>query len=640
MKILKILCFTILFALTTFNDSAISRITPADIDQFVLDEMVRQELPGLAIGVYVKGEINYTKGYGHIDLDRTIPMTKSTVFGWASISKTLTAIATLQLAEKRSDFNIEDRVVAHYPYWTSNFNKKLTFSNSNTAKVLSEKKKKESITIKQLLGHRSGINQYKRGVSFKKGTYKTDADSFNANASVDIFRNMDIEESPGSKYIYSTYGYDLLGAVVDKVSGSYTGWVNRHIKNKLGLSSLKISPKTRGFQKKVDGILNEEIDQKGSKEYVLPGGGWKSDIQDLLKFSKGIIDGKLLDDTSQLWANDFNQKYRRGIWSKKEKNDFRIWHGGSQNDVRTMMYIMPDDEISVVVAYPTNYPDRMNLVRRIMDKLGYKKRFFDLKPQDTCGRGMGSSKKHKFIGVWRKTEEDVLVRRGYTSDNFKKEWQFLKTQGYEVVDIESWKRANGATVWDGIFKENQGKNAMYRNYDHSGFKKKWEEMNKKGYRLFDLETYVINGKRKWAGLFKKSSEKSAMWRNLSSKNFEDMRKSMQSKGLQLIDIEVYNSGGKLKWSGVWLKGETERLNSNISFNDFKTLIKTRSNQGYKLIDVETYKLDGERKWSGIWERTDEPQELSDALSFCSLMKQHDDLSKNKYELMDLIRFNK
>ena len=50
-----------------------AQITERDIDSIVELEMIRQNLPGLAIGVYKKGDIYYRKGYGHKDLDGTIP---------------------------------------------------------------------------------------------------------------------------------------------------------------------------------------------------------------------------------------------------------------------------------------------------------------------------------------------------------------------------------------------------------------------------------------------------------------------------------------------------------------------------------------------------------------------------------------
>ena len=238
------------------------QVTVTDVDNIVLDEMVRQEIPGIAIGVYKQGAVNIVKAYGHTDLNRTRAITTSTLIRWASISKTLTSVAAHQLAERRTDFRLDDLVTKHYSHWTSKVG----------LRDVTDKDKKSKITIKHLLTNRSGINHYDMGVDYRKNTYKSDADHFNANSSVDVFRDMPLLFTPGDKFEYSTYGFNLLGAVIDKVTGSYPNWVLNSIANKLGMTSLRVSYGTfNGFSKPVDGILKQS--SITNKEYVLPGGG-------------------------------------------------------------------------------------------------------------------------------------------------------------------------------------------------------------------------------------------------------------------------------------------------------------------------------------------------------------------------------
>ena len=79
MKTLKIIrLLSIIMLLLNIDVNA--QISASDIDKMVYEEMVRQEIPGLAIGIYKKGVINFTKGYGHIDLNRTKPINTYTAF--------------------------------------------------------------------------------------------------------------------------------------------------------------------------------------------------------------------------------------------------------------------------------------------------------------------------------------------------------------------------------------------------------------------------------------------------------------------------------------------------------------------------------------------------------------------------------
>ncbi len=612
MKNISILLIFYLLAI-----QANAQINSADVDKIVEDEMIRQELPGLAIGVYKKGSISFQKGYGYIDINRTKAITTSTPFRWASISKTITAVATLQVAERQSSFSIDDKVTDHYPYWIAKVG----------SKDVTDKNRKTNITIKQLLTHRSGINHYANGVDYNKNSYKSDADHFNANSCVDVFRDMPLLFNPGDKYSYSTYGFDLLGAVIDKVTGSYPNWVKNNIANKLGMTSLKISYESfYGFQKKTDGIINGI--NIINKEYVLPGGGWESNIGDMLKFARGIMEGRLLTNTDALWASDYNQDYKRGINSIKQPNDFRIWHEGAHANLRTIMYIMPDNAIAVVVMIPVEYADAFNIVRRIISKMGIN-RNFDLSPDDKCKADiMGSSDKN-FVGVWRKTQNDVIIRRGYSSDNFNKEWQFLTSKGYHLENFSC-----SDNLWNGIFKKGSGQYAMWRNFDLDAFNIKWQEMNNSGYRLYDLETYLVNGQRKWAGLFNKGTGKYALFRNLSTAAFGTERDELAKQGLKLIDIEVFSSGGDLKWSGVWVEGTDGLLNRNYNNSDFMNLVISRRKSGYQLIDIETYLDNGIRKWAGIWEKSQQECIVTYPRSFCQTMSYHSQNRNNGYELID------
>ena len=94
----------VLFAFCLMSFSVISYNTKIDnqnpqIDRIVYDEMVKQNLPGVAVGVIKDGRIIHYQGYGYTDIEKKSKVTRNTIFRWASISKPLTAIATLQLAE-------------------------------------------------------------------------------------------------------------------------------------------------------------------------------------------------------------------------------------------------------------------------------------------------------------------------------------------------------------------------------------------------------------------------------------------------------------------------------------------------------------------------------------------------------------
>ena len=186
----------VLFAVT----KAVAQ-TPAQIDAVIFDEMARQDIVGMAVGIVRDARVHYARGYGYTDLDARNPVTPNTVFRWASISKTLTATAVLQLDEQMSDFSLNDRVSQHVPYWPDVGNK-------------------GRIRIWQLLSNRSGIihyNQKKHCHQNRSPDYdrRRHASKFyDARQGVAVFGGQPLCFEPGTGYKYSTFGYSLLAAAI------------------------------------------------------------------------------------------------------------------------------------------------------------------------------------------------------------------------------------------------------------------------------------------------------------------------------------------------------------------------------------------------------------------------------------------
>lgn len=77
-----------------------SRAALARIDSAVAAEMRREHIPGLSIAVVTDDQLRWERGYGFADLEACVPATPATVYRLASVSKTITAAAVMQLAEQ------------------------------------------------------------------------------------------------------------------------------------------------------------------------------------------------------------------------------------------------------------------------------------------------------------------------------------------------------------------------------------------------------------------------------------------------------------------------------------------------------------------------------------------------------------
>ncbi|CAB4008947.1 Hypothetical predicted protein, partial [Paramuricea clavata] len=182
--------------------------------------------PGLAISVSVDGRTVWSEGFGYSDIENDVPCTPSTVMRIASISKPLTAAAAMKLLDE-GKLNLDDPVQKYVP----NFPEKQINSKPCV------------ITIRQLLCHQSGIRHYhktKKGEGstqsgttkngnekeerenkvseFQKQEYYIKECYDSVEKSLSLFKDDPLVHEPGSEFLYTTFGWTLLSAVIESAA--------------------------------------------------------------------------------------------------------------------------------------------------------------------------------------------------------------------------------------------------------------------------------------------------------------------------------------------------------------------------------------------------------------------------------------
>ncbi len=150
-------------------------------------EWIARGIPGLSLTVAVDGKIMYSEGFGYADLEERVPVWPTTKFRIGSISKPLTATALMQLVEA-GKLELDAPVQKYVP---------------------SLPEKGAVITTRMLAGHLAGIRHY-QGDEFNIQRHYA-----NVLDGVNIFENDPLVSPPGTKFNYSSYGYNLLSAVVE-----------------------------------------------------------------------------------------------------------------------------------------------------------------------------------------------------------------------------------------------------------------------------------------------------------------------------------------------------------------------------------------------------------------------------------------
>lgn len=200
----------------------------APLDNMMRQFLVEHQIPGATIAVSRKGTVQYTRGFGYADLKTKTPMLANMSMRIASISKPITAVAILQLVERKK-LKLDEPFL---PYV-------LKYLSIDANDVQDDRIAK--VTILNLLQHVGGWDRDATfDPMFRSITIAKSMKTRSPASAVSIIRYMlttqDLTHDPGTKYSYSNFGYSLLGRVIEAVSGqTYSAYVEQNILKQTGM---------------------------------------------------------------------------------------------------------------------------------------------------------------------------------------------------------------------------------------------------------------------------------------------------------------------------------------------------------------------------------------------------------------------
>ncbi len=323
-----------------------------DLDAMLREKLAADRIPGISCAVVVGRELRYARGFGFSDLENEVAATPDTVYRLASISKPVTAVLALQLAEQgRLDLDADVREVV--PGWPQ---------------------KRWPVTTRQLLGHLGGVRHY-RGEPESTQRY---ADQ---RASLGRFARSPLLHEPGTRYRYTTYGFNLVAAAVEAVhERPFAEVVKEHIAAPAGAASLQDDDQRRVIPHRAQGYVVRGAELQNSQlmdsSYKLGGGGLCSAAVDLARFAGALMGGALLKEetlalmwTSQRTADGEETGYGMGFSVKQLEGELEVGHSGAQARVSTMMLMLPGKQIGVVVMCNLEQVKLAGVARRALRRV-------------------------------------------------------------------------------------------------------------------------------------------------------------------------------------------------------------------------------------------------------------------------------
>jgi serine beta-lactamase-like protein LACTB, mitochondrial len=316
-------------------------------------ELVDSEnLPGLSIAVGIGGDVVWSEGFGWADLENRVPVTPLHKFRVGSVSKPMAAAAMGILMEEGA-LDLDAPVQSYVPEFPE---------------------KRWPVTSRQVAGHVAGIRHY-RGAEFLSAQRYGDV-----RESLEVFAADSLLFEPGTDYSYSTYGWNLLSAVVQGAADTaFLEFMRTRVFEPLAMvhtvaahTDSIIDYRVRFYDQNEDGSLRNSPWVDNSNKWA--GGGFLSTPEDLIRFGFGHLDGSILEPATvaELFAPmelESGESTNYGVgWRdySEEGGPYVVGHTGGSVGGTTAFLVFPDHQVVVaVVVNLSNAPGLVQLAREI-----------------------------------------------------------------------------------------------------------------------------------------------------------------------------------------------------------------------------------------------------------------------------------
>jgi N-acyl-D-amino-acid deacylase len=349
------------------------------LDQSIKRLMQKYDLLGGEVSVSKDGQIVYSRGFGYADLDRRVPVQPDNLFRIASCSKPITATAIMKLVEE-GKLHLDDKAFS-------------ILDNLKPAPDASVDPRLKLITVRNLLEHTGGWSSHI--VDPQMCYARIAADTFalprpaSAEAMVRYNMGKPLDFDPGSRFVYSNFGYNVLGRIIERISGtSYEQYIKTNILEPAGITDMSLGktqlknklPKEveyydgKNAEKGWSLFTDEPLLITGSYgafaiEAFDSHGGWIASADDLVKFvgiatavdpKKRILSDetlKIVGELPNLPGIEAQKKYTGKGWAIYPKRHIWTHSGALTFGTGSVMYRLPNGVCIAAVFnhLPFNY---------------------------------------------------------------------------------------------------------------------------------------------------------------------------------------------------------------------------------------------------------------------------------------------
>jgi CubicO group peptidase (beta-lactamase class C family) len=336
--LIHIFALVIILPFATFNATAQAQLSSdliEEIDKVATDTLAKTGVPSASVAIVKDGQIVYTKAYGEARLDPKTAATPQMRYSIGSISKEFTAAAMLLLQEQ-GKLSLDDKVAKYIP--------NLTRANE--------------VTIRQLLSHTSGYQDYWP----QDYVMPMMLQPVTAQKILDIWARKPLDFDPGTKWQYSNTNYVIAGVIIEKVARMpLLRFLQEKVFTPLGMTSVSDTDQAKLGDTDPTGYLRYALGPlrpapKEGRGWLFAAGELAMPAAELAKWDISIMDQKLMKPSSYrefatdtLLKNGLSTHYGLGVDVNSQAGHRALSHGGEVSGFTAQNIVFPDDRAAVVV---------------------------------------------------------------------------------------------------------------------------------------------------------------------------------------------------------------------------------------------------------------------------------------------------
>ena len=300
-------------------------------------------------------DVIYKESFGMADYENEIKNSADTIFPIGSITKSFTSVSILQL-EEEGKIDLDDKI----------------------SKYIGDLNNKQNITIHQLLTHSSGLQ--------KEGLYSIEQ-HVPLDKNIDFIKKLPLLFDPGKNFSYSNAGYIMLAKIIEEVSGiSYNEYIEESIFKPLEMNNSFCGVDNNRIKNQAIGYNLDSKDPIKLSLYnlsiVTGSGNIYSTIEDMQKYTLGLLNGKLISEES-LNKIKYNQLgntedgYSYGFFLDTRYDKRNIYHSGhiGNGGYNSLIKIFPDENYYMIYLTNNDNNTPLLITSQIFEAILFEKEY-------------------------------------------------------------------------------------------------------------------------------------------------------------------------------------------------------------------------------------------------------------------------